>query len=384
MTQPTPLHDRAAKAGAVFADEAGFTMPARFGDPHAECAAARQAAVVFDVSHRGQVELSGPDAAALLHNLCTNDIKNLPAGHGCEFFLATNKARFVAQGIAHRLLPAAPPVLSLDLAPGSAAKVVAHLDHYVVSEQVEIADRTGSVAQLHLCGPQAPRILDAACHLAETPLSPGGKGAGGEARNPKQLTALPLTPNPSPRRGEGRSMWDGLRIVRHDWLGLPGYDLVCRTGEAANLWDRLVRAGAACAGLEAFNILRIEAGVPVDGIDIDADRFVVEVGRTPQAISYTKGCYLGQEPIVMARDRGHLNRTLLGLKVDASEPLPPGTKVMQNGQEVGQVTSSVWSPLVGSVIALAYLKRGSQEPGTAVEVANRPAVVAALPFTSAS
>src|SRR5207342_3667573 len=96
-----------------------------------------------------------------------------------------------------------------------------------------------------------------------------------------------------------------------------------------------------------------------------------------QAISYTKGCYLGQEPIVMARDRGHANRMLMGLRVDSADPLQPGSKVVGSGEEVGQVTSSVWSPLVNTVIALAYLKRGNQDPGLEVEVAGKRAMVAA-------
>jgi folate-binding protein YgfZ len=322
------------------------------GDAHAQWNAARNASAVFDISDRGQVELSGPDAVAVLHNLCTNDIKNLAAGNGCEFFLTNNKARVMGHGFALRLLPAEPPRLWLDLAPGTAAKVAAHLNHFIVSEQVEVTDRTGTVAQLHLCGPQSTQILN---------------------------SVLPGVPALEPLQ----HVWvDALRVARNDRLGLLGYDLVCPPADAQGLGQRLIEAGAARAGQETFNILRNEAGVPVDGVDIDDDRFAVEVGRTRQAISYTKGCYLGQEPIVMARDRGHVNRMLLGLKVDSKEPVAAGTKVTRNGEEVGHVTSSVWSPLVGSVIALAYLKRGSQEPGTAVEVGSQTAVVASLPFTA--
>ena len=316
----------------------------------AQATTARHAAVLIDLSHRGQVELTGPDAAALLHNLSTNDIKNLSPGRTCEFFLTTNKARVVAHGFAHRLLPASPPVLWLDLDPGSAGKVLAHLNHFLVSEQVEIADHSGSVAQFHLCGPLAAQVMNASV---------------------PSLPSLELMQHVNVH---------SLRVGRHDRLGLPGYDLFCPKDEAGKLRERLAGAGATIASLEAFNILRIEAGVPEDGIDIDAERFVVEVGRTKEAICYTKGCYLGQEPIVMARDRGHLNRILLGLKVNAPEPLPSGTKLLHNGQEVGQVTSSVWSPLMGSVIALAYIKRGSQEPGTNVQVGNHAAVVTTLPL----
>jgi tRNA-modifying protein YgfZ len=315
-------------------------------------AVARNAAAVFDLSDRGAVELTGPDAPALLHNLCTNDIKTLPAGRGCEFFLTTNKARVVAHGFAHRLLPPEPPVLWLDLAPGSAAKAMTHLNHFVVSEQVEILDCTGTMSQHHLCGPQAPEVL---------------------------ATVVPAL---QPLNNLQHTTVDALRIVRHDRLGLPGYDLISPENDASNFVDRLVKVGALRAGSETFNVLRIEAGVAMDGIDIDAERFVVEVGRTKQAICYTKGCYLGQEPIVMARDRGHLNRMLLGLKLDAPEPLSPGTRVIYDGQEVGQITSSVRSPLMGAAIALAYIKRGCQEPGTRLEAANYPAVVMNLPFAA--
>ena len=97
-------------------------------------------------------------------------------------------------------------------------------------------------------------------------------------------------------------------------------------------------------------------------------RFVVEVGRVAQAICYTKGCYLGQEPIVMARDRGQVQRTLLGLKVSGDGPVPRGSKLVRDGKDVGVTASSVVSPALGQPIALAYLRRGSQEPGTVVEV----------------
>ena len=131
-----------------------------------------------------------------------------------------------------------------------------------------------------------------------------------------------------------------------------------------------------------YQVLRIEAGLPECGIDIDENRLAMEVNRTAAAICYTKGCYLGQETIVMARDRGQVNRLLLGLKVAEGPPLAPGTKLLRGNEEVGQVTSSVLSPRFG-VLALAYLRRGSWDPGTAltVEATGRDAVVCALPFS---
>src|SRR5262249_39351546 len=134
---------------------------------------------------------------------------------------------------------------------------------------------------------------------------------------------------------------------------------------------------------ETYHVLRVEAGIPYDGIDFDEERFVVETGRM-QAISYTKGCYLGQEPVVMARDRGHVNRVFVGLKL-ASGTLPaPGTKLLRDGQAVGIATSSVKSPTYGA-IALAYLRVGHHQAGTSVEYeavgTRHTAEVVVLPFS---
>ena len=131
--------------------------------------------------------------------------------------------------------------------------------------------------------------------------------------------------------------------------------------------ESAAEAGATPAGREAFETLRVEAGTPAFGLDIDENTFAPEVGRTQQAICYTKGCYLGQEPIVMARDRGQVNRTLLGVKLTGG-PAPHGSLVYRDGKEIGRVTSSVQSPRLGTAIGLAYIRRGNQEPGTAVEV----------------
>src|SRR5207244_6495226 len=108
------------------------------------------------------LELTGSEAVPFLPNLCTNDIKTLPAGRGCEFFLTNNKARVVGHGFVHRLLPAEPPVLWLDVDPGSGARVAAHLNHFIVSEQVEIADRGGTVALFHVAGPRAGAAVEQA------------------------------------------------------------------------------------------------------------------------------------------------------------------------------------------------------------------------------
>ena len=361
MAEQTPLHDVTARAGAQFAEDAGWQVPARFGDVAAEYEAVRSDAGLFDVSHRGKVELTGPEAAFFLHNLCTNDIKELPVGAGCEAFLTTNKAKIVSHlYVYHLLLHDGRPALWLDVPPGTSEKLIQYLDHYVISEQVEFADRTREFAQMHLAGPQAQSVLEKAL-LDDVP-------------SLEDLQHMMRTFGVS----------DTCHVRRHDLLGVPGFDIVCLAARAGNVWQMLARAGARPAGRDAYEILRVEAGTPALAVDMDESTFAPEIGRTKQAICYTKGCYLGQEPIVMARDRGQVNRTLSGIKLPDG-PVPHNSLLYAEGKEVGRVTSSLVSPRLGA-IGLAYIRRGSQEPGTKLEVdaagTRRPATVVALPMVS--
>ena len=355
MAERTPLHEQTAAANAVFVEETAWLVPDHYGDPTAEYEHARTGAVLVDESHRGKVEVRGTDAARFLHNLSTNDILNLAPGGGCEAFLTTIKAKAISYLFVFRQDASA---FQLDLAPGAADKVIAHLDRHLISEQVEFADHTHELAQMHLAGPQAAALLEQV--LADA-IAPG-----------EQLRHTAF------RFGDA----DG-QLRRHDALGLPGYDLVCPANQAANLWQRLIEAGARPAGRQACEILRIEAGLPREGADIDETTFAPEVGRIAETICYTKGCYLGQESIVMARDRGQVNRTLVGVKLPSGS-VPHGSLLFAADKEVGRVTSSVRSPRLGTGIGLAYVRRGHQEPGTilAVDVAGErsPAEVVRLPI----
>jgi folate-binding protein YgfZ len=328
-------------------------------DLAAEYHAAREAVALFDLSTRGKVEVAGPEAARFLHNLCTNDILHLPVGAGCEAFFTTAKAKVVVHAMIAHLVQDQGDTFLLDVVPGQETKLLQHLDHYLISERVAFRDRTTELAQVHLAGPLAPIVLKQA--FADLPDLP-----------PIHHTAMP---------------WVGGMVRRNDFLGVPGFDIFFSPEKTVSVWEPLHQAGAVPAGPATYDLLRVEAGTPVFGSDIDENRLVMEVGRTAQAICYTKGCFLGQEPIVMARDRGHVNRTLLGLKLQGSGTVPLGAKLVRDTDEVGQVASSVVSPRLGP-IALAYLRRGSQEPGTVVKVqgegATRTAEVASLPFVGST
>jgi folate-binding protein YgfZ len=362
MPEKTPLYEASAKAGAVFTDENGWLLPAHYGAAIAEYDSALEGTALFELSHHGKVQVKGKDAGTFLHNLCTNEVNKLPTGSGCEAFLTTGQAKIIAYVLIYRLPGDGGQDLWLDAGPGMAERVVKHLDRYLISEQLEIVDRTHEFVQLHLAGPKAEETLQRV--LADwLP----------EARE----------------LGHRVSMHAGSAIyVRHHRpLGLPGYGLLCSREGAENLWQALLDAQARPAGLEAYRTLRIEAGTPVYGPDIDETNLPQEVGRTEQAVSFTKGCYIGQETVARIRTYGHVNRSLVGLKLTAPSAAHHGAKLFRDGKEVGQVTSSVVSPRLNTAIALAYVRRGSEAPGAVLEAVDegvrQVAEVVALPFVGA-
>jgi folate-binding protein YgfZ len=294
---------------------------------------------LFDFTAHGTLEVRGDDARTFLHNLSTQDIKNLPDWHGVEAFFLTATAKVIAQAWIWREPPQGKTeCLWLDLPPGQTDTVLAHLRKHIIGEDVEVADASASLARLFL--------------VTETAAYETG----------------PLT---------FREVEGGITLRRRDLLGRPGYDFLGPADALADLRETLLNSGVTPADAELFEILRIEAGMPWFGLDIDSSTFAPETGRIPQAISYSKGCYLGQEPVVMARDRGVVQRKLVGLELGDTPCTGPLT---HNGTEVGRVSSAVFSPRLGRAIGLGYAKKAHQAIGTELMLGDRPVKVAALPF----
>jgi folate-binding protein YgfZ len=158
-------------------------------------------------------------------------------------------------------------------------------------------------------------------------------------------------------------------VRRRDPLGFPGFDVVCDTGSGQPVRQAIVGAGAEVGSPELFEQLRIKAGTPLYGPDIDETRFVMEVGNAARAVSYSKGCYLGQEPIVMSRDRaGHAPRSFVKLTLDGDPPAV-GSKILAGDEEAGAVTSATFG------VALGYVRWKHREPGTVLTIDGRPATV---------
>src|SRR5262245_55943869 len=211
-----------------------------------EYAAACSGAALFDLSDRSKIELAGPEARLFLHNLCTNDVKNLAAGAGCEAFLWTAKARVVAYVLVGCFRAADQDVLWLDFAPGFAANVLQHLDHHLISERVELADRTAEWGLLRLCGARAKAIVE---EYFGQPIPQMPDLHHAALAEPGQETST-------------------VYVRSQSALSLPAYDLFCRAEGASRLNKMLTDLGATSASKEMHKVLRVEAGTPEYGVDI--------------------------------------------------------------------------------------------------------------------
>ncbi|MGH7307216.1 MAG: aminomethyltransferase family protein [Candidatus Rokuibacteriota bacterium] len=348
-----PLHDRHLAAGARFAAPCELELALDYGDPAAEYAAVRSGVGLIDVSEAGLVEVTGRDRATFLHAMLSNDIKGLGPGRGCaSAFLDVHgkvQTLLVVWVLEERILLVSPH--------GMAAKTIGDLDQYLFSEKVVFRDVTGDLTLLLLAGPRAAALV---------------QGLTG--------TAVPEEP-----WAHAATKMNGIdaRLIRGGAeIGEP--DVWVAGAAGGELWTALLQAGARPVGLTARESLRLEAGTPRFGHDVDESVLLPELGA-PHLVSNTKGCYLGQEVVVRIRDRGHVNRHLRGL-VLAGETVPaPGDAVVVADQEIGRVTSATWSFGLERPLALGFVRRQHAEAGTSVAIRNRagelPATVTTLPVS---
>lgn len=328
-------------------------FPDSFGDPRGEYQAARQGAALFTLPSAIHVQLTGRDRAKFLHNFCTNDVRGLATGKGCEAFVTNVQGKVLS----HLFIQAFPDSLRLVALAGSAEKLVAHLSRYQITEDVEFADRSSELATLYVAGPLAPELV-----------------AG----------ILPQAPPASNLEGSEFPVLNStIAVIRNNFLALPGYFLVTPRSAVEALQTELIAGMARPAGRSAFDALRIEAGFPLYGTDITDANLAQEVSRTSQAISFTKGCYLGQEPIARIDALGHVNQELRGLRLVA-DPIPaPGTEVIttdESARVIGRITSAARSYADDRPVALALLRRGFETPGLAVAVRSDTTPVAGQVF----
>ncbi|HEX2189773.1 MAG TPA: glycine cleavage T C-terminal barrel domain-containing protein [Longimicrobiaceae bacterium] len=360
----SPLREAETALGAAFTEVAGRRVPRRFGDPEAEYRAVREAAGVADRADRAQIRLWGRDPVKMVQGLLTNDLAGAPPGRGVYAAVLTPKGRMIAELRAFRLERPGGTEVLLDLPREALEGTREHLRKFVPPMFARWADVSGETGSLGVYGPRSRELLGRSLGAELPPLDEDA------------FAELPYAGAPA--------LVVGTRAAG----GEEGYDVVAPAEALPALWDALREAGAVPVGRAALETLRVEAGVPRYGAELSEEVIPTEafeaVGMVPRAISFTKGCYTGQEVIVRIAHRGHVNRHLRGLRL-GDAPAPAAETPLfhpETAKAVGRVTSAAFSPLLGETVALAYVRR-ELGPGDAVRVGaadGAPAAVAALPF----
>ncbi len=345
----TPLYERHVAAGAKLVDFAGWEMPVQYGGGVLEeHMAVRRAAGIFDVSHMGEIETSGPQALELLQLLLSNDVAAIPVGGAQYSVLCREDGGILDDLFTYRL--GSERYLTVTNASNHESDLAWFLDHAAAFAGAEIADRIDDWAMLAVQGPLAREIVQA---IADSPLPP-------------RMTV-------ASRRVGGAEIY----VCGTGYTGEDGVELLCRADQAGELWDQMVRRGARPAGLGARDTLRMEVCFHLYGNDLSVERGPIEGGLGWCCKEETG--FIGAEAVAAVRGRGAAEK-LVAFKIDGPGIARQGNPVIGGGT----VTSGTLSPVLEVGIGMAYVPAERAETGTRLEIdvrgRTRPAVVAAKPL----
>jgi folate-binding protein YgfZ len=350
--------------GATAANDLGGPCVGCYGNLKAEYRALSDGPALIDRSYRGLLEITGRDRASWLHNLTTNEVKSLASGQGRYAFALNRQGRilFDLNIIVHD------EAIHIDLDRRVVDAARGHFGKYVITEDVHAADRTDEFVRFALGGVAAAKML--------------------EEMGAPNMQAVP-------QLGTTQIVWRGCPIVpmRHDFCGPLAVELFVPAAKAIELWQSLSDPSgdyrAVPVGDDAVQARRIEAGIPWPFHEITEEYLPAETRQLDRAVSFTKGCYLGQEVVGRMRSRGAVARQLVGLEIDGDMVPRPGARLADGDDKpVGQLTSVCRSLATGRVIGLGYVKTPYSDSGTSLRVALETrgvrAMVADLPFVACS
>ncbi len=355
----TPLHDAERALGATFKEYAGWLMADRYSQWIQEYNNTRSNVGLADLSYYGAVRIGGKESIQFLNGLVTNDVKTLEKGKGVRagFLTGHGKVRAIS-----RILGLGNKEFLLINDPQTHEKILRYITPFSYAGDFNVQDVSDRYRIVSVLGQKALLVMKEICF------------------------------EPLPQMNEfdwietiiaGRKVL----VVRASRSCETGFDILVEQSGLEDVWDFVMLKGGfhqiSPVGLQALDALRIEAGIPVYGVDVDETNMMLETGLT-DAISYTKGCYTGQEAVAMATYRGHVSKKLSGLAISEMTVPPSGSRIIKNEKEIGYLTSAINSPSLGSVIALGYIKYGFFDIGTTVEVKTEEgslsATIIKLPF----
>jgi folate-binding protein YgfZ len=326
------------------------TGPAQFGKVTDELAALKSTCGDYDLPQRAKIRLTGGDKVRWLNGMVTNNIRDLAQNHGAYAFLLNPQGHILGDLVA--FLRGDHLLVETDRA--QLDKILATFDHYIIMDDVEVANISDSLATVGVTGPNSDLVLNAT-------------GIQVPELDPLQIADLSWHDIP-------------ISIVRDEHQPYLSYEIWIVPEHGASLREALETAGAIPIGQDALELYRIALGVPRYGQDIRERDLPQETEQT-RALNFNKGCYVGQEIVERIRSRGNVHRKFTGFKMDRAAPAP-GTKIQAQAKDVGEVTSSavIPTPDGGQPVALGYLRREFAIPGKELEIAGSRALVSDLPF----
>jgi folate-binding protein YgfZ len=353
VTPPEPTHETgptalSAALGSLptLRQHCGALTPAAYDGFSAELDSLLQSAGVSDLGWRGKILVNGGDRLRWLNGMVSNAVQSLPDGQGNYSFLLSVQGRIQGDCYVYRRAGD----LLLDTSIDQVPTLIGHLDHFVIMDDVELADVSRQWTSLSLAGPRASQVL---ATLGVTTATSALENAC--------LTNVKI--------GEVACTLIELRNG-----AVPHYELWFAPEHVLAVWETLQAAGATGCGLEATEALRVLEAIPLYGIDLN-DRDLPQETAQTRALNFSKGCYLGQEIVERVRSRGHINRLLMGFTGDSEHAPALGTKVVYGGKEDGEVTSAV--AVDGKFYGLAIVRSQIAQPGVIVGIDGRPATLVA-------
>ena len=328
----------------------GEAWPAQFGKVTDEFAALKSTCGVYDLPLRAKIRLTGGDKVRWLNGMVTNNVRDLVQNHGVYAFLLNPHGHILGDLVAFHLGES----LLVETHHVQLPKILATFDHYIIMDDVEVANISDSIASVGVTGPNSDAVLNAA-------------GIRVPALEPLQIADLSWHDLP-------------ISVVRGEHAPYLSYEIWIAPKDGTSLRDALQNAGAVPIGQNALELYRITLGVPRYGKDI-RERDLPQETDQERALNFQKGCYVGQEIVERIRSRGNVHRKFTGFKIDGGATTP-GTKIQAQGKDVGEVTSSavIPTPGGGQPVALGYLRREFAIPGKELEIAGSRALVSDLPF----
>jgi len=316
------LYEKLAQFNARFETVYEWALPMDFGSVENEYEVLRHQAGILDFSHRGKIKVTGSDRTAFLHNMLSNDIKGLKPLEVRYAVLLTPKGKIISD----LFIYAQSDYHLMECASENTLKIIERLNSFIITEDVQLEDVTEQYALVSIQGPLAAPSL---------------------AKLNKET---------------------GIQTFHNTRLRNPGVDLLMARSEALRLWEKISGfENFQPVGFSAYEIIRIEDGIPEYGKELDESIIPNEAGLE-NAISYTKGCYPGQEIVARIKYLGGVQKKLCGLTVEGKDIPEKGSSLLTDNANVGILTSACYSPDLKSVIGLGYLKASLQSPETALNI----------------